>query len=238
MTINQRKEIEAKFYLGENISDKKHIESNLLKSGYIFIENRIETDYVPDTANDDCKKNNIIFRVREVTTINNQKMMLTIKTRKPSKDYIDYQEIETILPSANKQTFKRIKTIIKEATGVSISNSITDKTILNDVRTILVNQGFTKVRIYLDKYRKVYRLKDTVATIDYFPDGMGLFLEIEEFSAFKLNRAIKALKLDKSLIITEDYGDILKIHKKHLESDEQRKGKFSHEQITKLLNIP
>ncbi len=233
--INKRRELEVKFYLGKKLSKGNKIEQKLLDNGFRFVESRIETDFLPDTMNSDCKRNNILFRIREVITKNDKSILITVKLRKPSSKFTDFIEIETSMPNIDVQTFNLIRKILKDTTGITLNNSIKVERSLVSIRHILEDQGYTKVRIYLDKFRREYKLDKVIATLDYFPDGMGLFLELEAYTPSDLNHVIKLLGLDSSTIITTDYGDLLKDHKKDWTAKEQREAVFSRKQSVQLL---
>ncbi|TXG77990.1 CYTH domain-containing protein [Patescibacteria group bacterium] len=233
----ERREVEAKFYLGKTLASGKPTEQNLLAHSFIHDETRIETDYLPDTPQDDCKKHGLLFRLREVVDCNRRLMLVTIKVRKPSKNFLDFQEIETIIPTTDTDTVERMEAMLQAATGIPESlSAFSVASDLTEARHLLADIGYTKTRIHSDKFRRTFKFKDSVASLDYFPEGMGLYLELESHSPVELKKLISQLALDPSSAITTDYGDLLKQHKASFSEQDRRKAIFTHEQRAKLIS--
>ena len=81
MPVHKRRELEVKFRLGDDLSDSQSIEKKLTAAGFKYIDSRIETDFLPDTANGDCKQKQLLFRIREVVTKQSRLMLMTLKLR-------------------------------------------------------------------------------------------------------------------------------------------------------------
>jgi hypothetical protein len=105
------------------------------------------------------------------------------------------------------------------------------------VREAIENVGLTKHRILLSKYRENFSRGIDNATIDYFPDGMGVYVEFESHSSEALHQSIKRAGFDTSTHIDTDYGDLLKLHKADLQDQEQRTALFSRQELTLLEDM-
>ena len=235
MTIHKRKEIEVKVKLG---TDFKSLENNRLavkRLGFSYKVTQLETDYLPDTPDDLCKRNGLLLRFRKVETRKSTEWLLTLKKRITNDGVMDFDEIETEFTNPDIETFEHINELLLIATGHSLDETVLDRTTLDKVRDIVRGCGFTKDRILLDKYREEYSKSKDRIMLDFFPDDMGAYMEIESHSKSKLEAIVTQMNIPSEVIITTDYGDLLKEHKHNLPSAEQRVALFSDGLRIKML---
>ena len=196
---------------------------------------RIETDYLPDTPDGLCKRNGLLLRFRENQTSNSTTWLLTLKKRSAASGIMDFEEIETDFGNPDNETFEHINQLVRAATGRSLDKVVLRSTDLSQVREAMRSCGFTKERILLDKYREEYGKARSNITLDFFPDGMGAYLEVEAHSKAKLDVIVFWLQISSGQIITTDYGNLLKEYKRNLPPKRQRVALFTPAQRLKLL---
>ena len=235
MSNKQRHEVELKFKVGVNRGVIPRVRQELQKAGFIAGARSIETDYLPDTPDDACKKARILLRFRQVDNGNSHELLLTLKVKQDNEGVQHYLEYETNLPQPDKSVVAKINELLKANTGLTLDESVLQSVTLDKVVDAVLSVGFSKHRILLSKYRENFNLVDDNATIDYFPDGMGVYVEFESHSATALHRIIKSAGYDSNDGTDIDYGDLLKLHKANLPTDQQRKALFSAAE-TRVLN--
>lgn len=235
MNVNKRREVEAKFFLGNSFQELELFKKELLQNGFVFEEKRIETDFLPDTKDGQLKANNILLRFRFIETINGMRRLLTFKKRRASRDLLDFDETETSLDNIHKETLLRINKTIAIVTGIQLTNEILGASSLAKLQELLVAIGLGRVRILLDKYREEYTKGSDHVTLDFFPGRMGSYLEVESYSADAVKKVYQSLGFEKNQIISTDYGDLLKEHKFGLTDLEQRIAQFTISERQTLL---
>lgn len=235
MKINKRREVEVKFKINNDAQSLKRIKDLLHDIGFVFVEKRIETDFLPDTEDNLLKVNNILLRFRFVQTNKGHQRLLALKKRRGTKGVLDFEEIETDLDDVHKATKQYIKTTIKAVTGVTIEDNLLASTDLEELQRLLNAAGLSKFRILLDKYREEYKKNTCKVTLDFFPDGMGRYLEIEGYTENEITEVYHSLGFHKNQVISIDYGDILKAHKVSLKGSRQRMAQFSDSSRRRLL---
>jgi adenylate cyclase class IV len=236
MSINKRQEVEAKFRLGKDFSSLRNARKQVLGQGFFLIEKRIETDFLPDTADGSLKKNKLLLRFRYIETLLERRWLLTLKKRNENTELLDFEEIETELANISQPTLVHINKILEETVGINLEGSILKPKSLNEVMKLVAKLGLGAVRILLDKYREEYAKDSTRITLDYFPDGMGSFLEVETHSENDTKQVYALLGFAKNKVITTDYGDLLKEHKSHLTDAERRNSVFNAKTRDLLLS--
>lgn len=235
MSSKQRHEVELKFKVGVEREIIPHVRQRLQKAGFITGIRRIESDYLPDTPDNACKKANMLLRFRQVDTAISHELLLTLKVKQDSKDVLHFLEYETNLPDSDKGVVAAINELLMAETGLQLDESVLRLATLDKVISAVSDLGFSKHRILLSKYRESFSLGEDNATIDYFPDGMGVYVEFESHSATELHRAIElaGFRIHDGTVV--DYGDILKLHKAGLPGHQQRIALFSAAEI-RILN--
>lgn len=236
MAIQERREVEIKFRIGADRSAFPAYRKLLLKNGFALHEQRLETDFLPDTVDGLCKKNGMLLRFRQVQNQENSSWLLTLKIRDRTEGFQDSREIETLFNNLDDGTFNHINDTLRQYTGHELNHCILTYTTLDEVAQSARTAGFTAIRILLEKYREEYSRGNTNITLDYFPDGMGAFLEIEDYTAAAVEQIYRLLKLPEDSIISTDYGDLLKLHKQTLPADLQRVARFTLEEQRDLLS--
>ncbi|MEK7152751.1 MAG: CYTH domain-containing protein [Patescibacteria group bacterium] len=234
MPSKQRHEYELKFKVGSDRTSIPAARKRLQEAGFVPGARAIETDYLPDTPDDVCKKAKMLLRFRQVEGTNARELLLTLKIRQADNGILHFHEYETDLYSPDPTIIATINNLLQSQVGLRLNESVVQAKTLDEVREAVKSLGLTKHRILLSKYRENFSLGDDNATIDYFPDGMGLYVEFESHSAVALHQSIKSAEFDASTSINTDYGDLLKLHKADLQGQEQRTALFSESDLTFL----
>lgn len=237
MTVHKRKEIEIKVRLGDDFNALKAARTTVQQLGFTQNGIRLETDYLPDTNDDLCKRAGLLLRFRKEETTASVNWLLTLKWRTDTDGVMDFLEIETDFTNVDTDTFRHIQLVIMNATGHKLDQSLLESKSFAHLRTILQSSGFDKNRILLDKYREEYSKGQDNITLDFFPDGMGTYMEIESHTKRQLESIVKRAKIIPKDVIVTDYGDLLKEHKKHLPPTEQRVALFSSDERSTLLGV-
>lgn len=235
MLNKQRHEVELKFKVGADRDAIPLVRKKLQNAGFITGARSIETDYLPDTSDDACKKAKMLLRFRQVNTANSHELILTLKIKQEDKAVLHSLEYETSLPDPDHIVVRKISELLKAEVGLSLDKSVLKSTTLDEVIKSVTKIGFSRHRILLSKYRENYSLGEDNATIDYFPDGVGVFVEFESHSSIALSRVIKLAGFHSNEGIVTDYGDLLKLHKANLPAEQQRIALFSAAE-TEVLN--
>lgn len=235
MPSKQRHEYELKFKVGSECNDIPAVRMQLQRAGFATVTRSIETDYLPDTPNNDCKQAKILLRFRLVENADSQELLLTLKIRQGDNGILHFREYETDLYAPDPAIIATINDLLYSRVGLRLNNSVIRAKTLDAVRKALDNLGLTKHRILLSKYRENFSRGRDNATIDYFPDGMGTYVEFESHSTEALLNSIKHVGFDIYNGIDTDYGNLLKLHKAHTQGQAQRTALF-HESDLKILN--
>lgn len=235
MTVHDRREVELKLFMGYKPSDTKNIKAALKKHGFAAHEPRIESDYLPDTKGFMCRKAGILLRLRHIETRHNAYDLLTVKIRKEHREYLDFQEIETDLASPDSDTFLQINKLLKTTCNLTLSTQLTYADGLNEIVACVKKDGFTETRILLDKFRREYTRDSINITLDFFPENLGYYLEIEAYSPQDIVSIRTELNLEAKQNIVKDYGDLLKEHKKRYPDAERRRSVFTDRERRTLL---
>ena len=230
-------EVEIKYRVGTRIQSLRRQRHIIKELGFTVRSRRIETDFLPDTVDGACKKSGTLLRLRRVSTPSQNSLLLTVKRRQQDKDILFFHESEVDLGQPAKDTSTRnyiIDTVLS-VTGIDISPALNTPRNLEYLVRHFSELGLSKRRILLDKYREEY-IRDTIAiTLDYFPDSMGAFVEVEAASRDALIAVMNELPYHEKQIVTDDYGDILKAHKSTLSKNDQRTAVFTKKRRTVLL---
>ena len=235
MPIQQRKEIEIKLKIGDNLKSFDEYRYLLNQLKFKHVSSRVETDFLPDTDDGLCKKNHLLLRFRKVESHDTTKWLLTLKKRIDTNNVMDFVEIETDFSNIDNDTFNYINQLLFENTKLTLPTKVLKASSIKQVRDIVSKCGFMASRILLDKYREEYSKATDNVTLDFFPDGMGAYMEIESYTRAKLDAVAKKLGVVPKDIITTDYGDLLKEHKKYLSNEQQRIALFSDSIRSKYL---
>jgi len=234
MAVHHRSEIEVKHKVGVTPADFAMYKDILSKLKFRESGHYIETDYLPDTDDGLCKKNGLLLRFRHVRTKTTSEWVLTLKTRSSSTDVIEFFETELSFKDGENETFRHINDVLSRVVGRTLSPRLLQMDTLDSVREALVEDGFTAHRILLDKYRQKYAKGQDHVLLDYFPDQMGAYIELESHDRESLDRLSTLLAIQTKKL-TDDYGDILKSHKSGLSYLQQRTALFSPNEIKELL---
>jgi adenylate cyclase class IV len=234
MSSKQRHEYELKFKVGSDRTSIPVARRRLQEAGFVPGARAIETDYLPDTPDDACKKAKILLRFRQVENADSLELLLTLKIKQADNGLLHFREYETDLYSPDMTIIATINNLLQSQVGLGLNEAVIRAKTLDEVRETVKSLGLTKHRILLSKYRENFSLGKDNATVDYFPDGMGVYVEFESHSSEALRQSIKRVGLDVSTSIDTDYGDLLKLHKASLQGQAQRTALFSEPDLTFL----
>ncbi len=234
MSNKRRHEYELKFKMGSGRNSIPAARKKIQEAGFKPGTRSIETDYLPDTPDDACKRAKMLLRFRQVENADSQELLLTLKVKQANNDILHFYEYETDLYSPDLAVIATIKNLLQSQSGLILDETVFQAKTFDEVRMATKSLGLTKHRILLSKYRENFRLGKDNITIDYFPDGMGTYVEFESHSSEALRRSIKCVGLDASSGINIDYGDLLKLHKANLQGQEQRTALFSEPELSVL----
>lgn len=227
MSNKQRHEYELKFKFGSDRENILAAREKLQGAGFVPGVRSVETDYLPDTSDDACKSANMLLRFRRVKNTDSRELLLTLKIKQADNGLLHFREYETNLYAADPDIVATINSLLRLQVGLELSREVIQAKTLDEVRGIVKSLGFTKHRILLSKYRENFSRGVDNATVDYFPDGMGVYVEFESHSPDALYDSIRRVGLELSTSIDTDYGDLLKLHKADQHGQSQRTALFS-----------
>lgn len=224
-TVGTR-ECEIKYAL-HNATEKDRFKDYLEKHGFVAEEVRLETDYIPDTPDFLCRKNNLLLRFRNIKKLKNNDILITLKIGKTNiQGFQDAYEIQYYFSDINKELFDKINERLRSATGISLPIQVHKYKSIEALRNYLFDIGFPSLRTYIEKKRTEYSKRDIHVTFDLFPEKIGNYLEIETQTPEELKRMIEVLKLNPNRLELRDYGDIVKAKKEGLPEEEKRTAVF------------
>lgn len=236
MAVSQRRELEVKFKVGITTDVFVPYRKTLIAKGFVLLEKRLETDFLPDTSDSLCKQNKLLLRIRHIVTQDSERWLLTLKRRLHHEQYQDHEETETLFDNPDLATFEHINQVLFSSVKAGINPKLLMLSDLYDIRADLCSSGFSRVRILIDKYREKYDKDGLHVTLDFFPNGMGAFMELEAFEEKQIANLIVELGFEKKKIIVDDYGDLLKQYNANKPFDEVRVGLFSEYERKRLIN--
>lgn len=238
MVSKRRHEYELKFKLGDDLQVLQAARMKLQEAGFIPGLRSIETDYLPDTPNDDCRKAKILLRFREVEGTTFHALLLTLKIKQADGNVLHFREYEVDLGGhGDRQVIATINNLLREYTGLILNDDVLHAKTLEQVKDAIKAIGFSKHRILLSKYRENFSKGKDNATIDFFPDGMGIYTELESHSIDALYANVKSIGFQERDGIVTDYGDLLKLHKHNEQDQAQRTALFSKAKRTELRRL-
>ncbi len=222
----ETRECEVKFALLDDVEAQK-IRQRLLLLGFVPGEEQLETDFIPDTKDFLCRKNNLLLRFRQIRRKGSDDILLTLKMGKTNiEGFQDAKELQYSFSDIQLNIFDSIVKIIKIATSVELPREIHDRRDLKDLRIFLAQVGFPALRTLVEKKRTVYINEDSLVTFDIFPGDIGRYLEIETKTPEALQIMIDKLGIPRDQLEIRDYGDIIKAKKSHLSEIDQRTALF------------
>jgi adenylate cyclase class IV len=235
MPRTHRHEYELKFKVGTDIAAIPSIHQQLQTAGFAPNLRCIETDYLPDDTNDSLKRAKLLLRFRQVDMADSHTLLLTLKAKQADNDVLHFHEYETDLYQPDANIIAIINDLLHVQTGVQLGEGVLAASTLEQAREAVTALGLTKHRILLSKYREHFSLGPDNATIDYFPDGMGVYVEFESHSAAALRRIVACAGFNLPAGTTTDYGDLLKLHKAGQTGQNQRTALFSPTEFAELM---
>lgn len=216
------RECELKYKIQNKAVKNEKLEL-MLENGYIFSSEVIETDYIFDTKEYLCKKNNLIFRMRNKMDIKSKSSFLvfTLKIRGMSNSFQDNYEIEFHSQNMNKQNIKLMIGMLQKKVGIELREKFFWENSAENILFYLRSSGFSECGI-MQKKRSYYIGNNSLITFDVFPNTIGTYLEIEASNENDLFKIVEMLKLKKTELEKRNYGQlILKMNSKIVFEDEK-----------------
>ncbi len=205
----KKQECEIKYRINDE-NELKSILDSLERNKFIFVERRIEKDFVPDLECFPCRNSKILLRFRQISFENKKDVLVTLKEKGFRGVYKMDTETEFLLSQEDKkEEFEKINSILKNNIGVILPDSVINQVDLFEIQKILIKEGWTEIRAFNEKIRKFFKLKNVNIFIDEFPKPIGMFCEIEAWNERNLLGIIKKINLPESRIVREDYGEII-----------------------------
>jgi len=187
----------------------KNISQKMTYLGYKLINERIETDYIPDTKNFSCRKNNLLFRIRNISSSKINDVLFTLKVKQLSASFQDNIEIETYASHINLEHINLILTKVKDVTGIEIPSLISNSMYLRDIIKLLYDIGFIECTL-IQKKRVEYMGELSKISFDSFPKPVGIYLEIEANNEKSLFETVQLLELNDQELEKRNYGQIIR----------------------------
>ncbi len=204
------RECELKFKI-QNENIEYNLLNNILNNGFIFSGNCIQTDFILDTNKHLCRKNNLLFRIRqEVNPINkNAFLLITLKIKGISKDFQDNYEIEyRPMELVNDQNLILIINELESNAKIKLNPDYLLGNNFENMLSYLFKSGFSEYGV-LQKKRRCYTKNNILITVDVFPDTIGTFLEIEASNESDLYKTVDLLNLSRKEMERRNYGKII-----------------------------
>lgn len=177
-------------------------------------DKRRETDFVPDVKGFVCKENGFMIRFRNIISDSRKDILITMKVKGKATGFQEYFEYEYSLSNFKQDVFDSINEKLMSVTGFKIPAEINKTTDFMEIIRIMRASEFTEHRIILEKDREEYKKTGSTISIDLLPEGIGYFMEIETQTPEELMELVESFKLNKDLLITDNYGSVLKNHKR------------------------
>jgi len=205
--ILYKNELEVKFRI-ENEKAKKEYANKLLQQGFVLSDNHLETDFTFDTADDLCKKNEIILRYRIIG--NNEDYLLTMKMKQKNNEFQDHIEIECSESDYDfLEKLNEINRILKEVINKSIPRINPKSESLLEIISRVQEGGFVKNRMLSQKERVKYTKDEMSVCFDTLPQDLGEYIELEAFDDKKLFFLIDYLSPNINLLEKRNYGKLI-----------------------------
>lgn len=209
MDINLYRECELKYKI-ENDEIKSEKTILILKNGYNFSGEVIETDFIFDTKEYLCKKSHLLFRVRKENNLenNNSFILFTLKIKGISDNFQDNYEIEINSRNPCIYNMKLLIYELQKRIGIKLLEKVFLEKSIKNILLYLQVSGFLEYSI-MQKKRSYFIGANSLITFDVFPDPMGTYLEIEATNENDLYKVVEMLKLDKMNMEKKNYGQLI-----------------------------
>lgn len=200
-------ECELKFRV-ESDMEKQAYQQRLLESGFEKEDEILETDYVPDTDQFECKKNGMVLRVRQISGGKND-MLVTLKLRNQNDKIQDNYEVEFYKSQFDAKKLNEISRILNEYTGKKLPFGILEKEELLDIVGEMKRNGFSETRMLSQKKRTNYRRYQITVSFDTFPGSVGTYMEIEASNPEMLEKFVNDMDLEMEKVEPLNYGKLI-----------------------------
>lgn len=137
-------ECELKLKIDDSEMENK-IVSKIEYEGYVKSEQSIETDYIMETERRDFDKQ--LFRVRSYLSEEKEDLIFTIKIKGGAGTFQDNMEYEICASQCEMGDAKTMKNLIKELTGIAVSERVFFERNVIEVLEILRKAGFYIKRV-------------------------------------------------------------------------------------------
>ena len=199
-------ECELKLKIDDSEMENK-IVSKIEYEGYVKSEQSIETDYIMETERRDFDKQ--LFRVRSYLSEEKEDLIFTIKIKGGAGTFQDNMEYEICASQCEMGDAKTMKNLIKELTGIAVSERVFFERNVIEVLEILRKAGFYIKRV-IQKKRNEYVGEKAKIMFDVFPEPVGTYLEIEAGSEEALKNEVKRIGVENLSLEKRNYGQIIR----------------------------
>ena len=199
-------ECELKLKINDSEMENK-IVSKIEYEGYVKSEQSIETDYIMETERMDFDKQ--LFRVRSYLSEEKEDLIFTIKIKGGAGTFQDNMEYEICASRCEMGDAKTMKNLIKELTGIAVSERVFSERNVIEVLEILRKAGFYIKRV-IQKKRNEYVCEKAKIMFDVFPEPVGTYLEIEAGSEEDLKNEVKRIGVENLSLEKRNYGQIIR----------------------------
>lgn len=199
-------ECELKLKIDDSEMENK-IVSKIEYEGYVKSEQSIETDYIMETERRDFDKQ--LFRVRSYLSEEKEDLIFTIKIKGGAGTFQDNMEYEICVSQCEMGDAKTMKNLIKELTGIAVSERVFFERNVIEVLEILRKAGFYIKRV-IQKKRNEYVGEKAKIMFDVFPEPVGTYLEIEAGSEEALKNEVKRIGVENLSLEKRNYGQIIR----------------------------
>lgn len=220
------RECEVKYVLIGDAEEQK-IRTLLQSLSFKPLEEQLETDFVPDTQDFLCRKNNLLLRFRHIARAHTNDILFTLKMGNTTKDgFKDAYELQYYFSQRDESIFNSINTMLEKVGCPPLPSEVHTLKNIADIRAFVSAVGYPSLRALIQKKRETYTQDGRVVTFDTFPGNIGKYVEIETQTPQELEDMVVALRLPKERLVLEDYGEIIKAKKSGLSDAEQRTALF------------
>lgn len=225
------RECELKFKI-ENEDEKRKLQKQAETLGFSCVGRGMETDFTPDVEGFLCRKNGVLIRFRQLDGEDGKReILVTMKIKGPAQTFQEYFEMEYLFSSVDREIVKKINERLQQVAGRMLPESLHETGSFEELVKRVKAAGFSEHRMLLQKKRETYAKGSQKITFDFLPEGIGWYAEIEVTDPGQLSFLVNAMGLGQAQAEKENYGAILKAHKKGLPDQEARTGLFTNESL-------
>jgi len=203
------------------------VQERALSLGFREEDRRTELDFVPDTEGYGCRQAGLLLRFREIRRPRvTPEILLTLKIKNTATEGIqDNEELEMYLgrDQSGQPMFDTIRALLRERVGLELPITIASVRDFQTAYQIAVQElRMTERRALIEKHRQTLVRNGSVISLDYFPEGVGLFVELETQTPEALRDLINELYLAAGRLEQRTYGQLVEAKKAGQTESERR----------------